>query len=78
MEENKITFRDLNIISPQILKALDMLEFTYPTEIQEKAIPVVYSGRDCIGQAQTGTGKTFSYAIPIIESVDITDDHIQA
>lgn len=78
MEENKITFRDLNIISPQILKALDMLEFTYPTEIQEKAIPVVYSGRDCIGQAQTGTGKTFSYAIPIIESVDVTDDHIQA
>lgn len=78
MEENKITFKDLNIISPQILKALDMLEFTYPTEIQEKAIPVVYSGRDCIGQAQTGTGKTFSYAIPIIESVDVTDDHIQA
>ena len=78
MEENKITFKDLNIISPQILKALDMLGFTYPTEIQEKAIPVVYSGRDCIGQAQTGTGKTFSYAIPIIESVDVTDDHIQA
>ena len=44
MEENKKTFRDLNIISPQLLKALDILEFTHPTEIQEKAIPVVYSG----------------------------------
>lgn len=76
--DEKITFRDLNIISPEILKALDTLEFTYPTEIQEKAIPVVYSGRDCIGQAQTGTGKTFSYAIPIIEGVDVTNDSIQA
>ena len=78
MEENKKTFRDLNIISPQLLKALDILEFTHPTEIQEKAIPVVYSGLDCIGQAQTGTGKTFSYAIPIIESIDTTSDQIQA
>ncbi len=78
MEEIKKTFRDLNIISPDILKALDMLEFSYPTEIQEKAIPVVYSGQDVIGQAQTGTGKTFSYAIPIVESVDVKDDHIQA
>ena len=73
----KTTFRDLNL-SPLLLKALDQIGFTYPTEIQEKSIPVVMAGYDFIGQAKTGTGKTLSYAIPLIEKVDVSNPHVQA
>lgn len=54
-------------IAPKILEALDRLKFVIPTPIQHKAIPVGLAGTDVIGVAQTGTGKTLAFAIPIIQ-----------
>jgi len=59
-------FEDLNIIEP-ILKALKDQEYTEPTLIQEKAIPVILERNDVLGSAQTGTGKTAAFAIPILQ-----------
>ncbi|TDF95380.1 DEAD/DEAH box helicase [Paenibacillus piri] len=61
-----MTFNDLNII-PAILKALSKENYTKPTPIQEQAIPAVLAGRDLLGCAQTGTGKTAAFAVPIIQ-----------
>ncbi len=54
-------------IAPKILEALDRMKFTIPTPIQHKAIPIAAEGKDIIGVAQTGTGKTLAFAIPIIQ-----------
>ncbi|MDD4956793.1 MAG: DEAD/DEAH box helicase [Candidatus Omnitrophica bacterium] len=54
-------------IAPKILEELDRLKFTKPTPIQHKAIPVAIEGADIIGVAQTGTGKTLAFAIPVIQ-----------
>jgi len=54
-------------IAPKILEVLDRLKFTQPTPIQHKAIPIVIDGADIIGVAQTGTGKTLAFAIPVIQ-----------
>lgn len=59
------TFEDLKI-SKSVLKAIEELGFTEPTPIQEKAIPMIRSGVDVLGIAQTGTGKTAAYLIPLI------------
>lgn len=64
-------FTELNIIQP-IQRALTEAEFTSPTEIQRKAIPVVMSGRDVLACAQTGTGKTAAFAIPILQQLQQT------
>ncbi len=61
-----MTFNDLNI-APAILKALSKENYTAPTPIQEQAIPAVLAGRDLLGCAQTGTGKTAAFAVPIIQ-----------
>lgn len=61
-------FEDLNLSEP-ILKAVEKKNYATPTPIQEKAIPVVLSGRDMLGIAQTGTGKTAAFAIPIIQQL---------
>ncbi len=61
-----MTFNDLKII-PTILKALSKENYTAPTPIQEQAIPAVLAGRDLLGCAQTGTGKTAAFAVPIIQ-----------
>jgi ATP-dependent RNA helicase RhlE len=58
-------FEDLKI-SKSVLKAIEELGFTEPTPIQEKAIPMIRSGADVLGIAQTGTGKTAAYFIPLI------------
>jgi len=60
-----MTFGDLNLNGP-LLSALADLGFTTPTTIQQKAFSVVMSGRDVCGIAQTGTGKTFAYLLPIL------------
>ncbi|MBD5548542.1 MAG: DEAD/DEAH box helicase [Lachnospiraceae bacterium] len=67
--ENKLRYRDSGI-HPDILKAVEEMGFETMTPIQEKAIPVLLEGKDIIGQAQTGTGKTAAFAIPMIQSVD--------
>lgn len=61
-----MTFNDLKII-PEILKALAKENYTTPTPIQEQSIPSVLAGKDLLGCAQTGTGKTAAFAIPIIQ-----------
>lgn len=61
-------FQDLNLNTP-LYNALDDLGFTTPTPIQAEAFNVVASGKDMVGIAQTGTGKTFAYMLPIIKSL---------
>jgi ATP-dependent RNA helicase RhlE len=61
-----MTFSQLNLITP-ILKALQAEGYETPTPIQEQAIPVVLQGRDLLGCAQTGTGKTAAFSIPILQ-----------
>ena len=61
-------FKDLDIIKP-ILKALEDSGYEKPTEIQKKSIPVVLKGKDILGCAQTGTGKTAAFAIPILQNI---------
>ena len=62
-------FTDLDV-NPKILKAIADMGFEEMTPIQARAIPEALSGRDLIGQAQTGTGKTAAFAIPILDKVD--------
>lgn len=64
-----MTFTDLNIIEP-ILRALEVEGYSTPTPIQELAIPTLLKGRDLLGCAQTGTGKTAAFAIPMIQHLD--------
>jgi len=59
-------FKDLKIIAP-ILKALEEEKYTVPTSIQAKAIPPIINKNDVLGSAQTGTGKTAAFAIPILQ-----------
>jgi len=61
-----MNFTDLGL-GPEILKAVDDVGYTTPTPIQVKAIPYVLMGRDVLGCAQTGTGKTASFTLPMIE-----------
>jgi len=59
-------FKDLNVM-PDIIRALEKESYEIPTPIQEKAIPVILEGRDLLGCAQTGTGKTAAFAIPTLQ-----------
>ena len=63
-----MTFEELNLTNP-ILNALNDLGFYFPTPIQEKIFPLVMSGKDVVGIAQTGTGKTFAYLLPILRQM---------
>lgn len=63
-----MTFQELNIISP-ILKAVAHEGYEVPSPIQEQAIPVLLEGKDMLASAQTGTGKTAAFAIPIIQAL---------
>lgn len=64
-------------LSADMQKALELAGYEEATEIQEKAIPIALEGRDILGQAQTGTGKTAAFAIPIIENTDVDNKDIQ-
>lgn len=68
------TFAALNL-RPELQRALDVMGFTTPSPIQEKAIPVILTGKDVIGQAQTGTGKTAAYAVPIVEQLTLNQEN---
>ncbi|MFS0557200.1 DEAD/DEAH box helicase [Brevibacillus sp. 179-C9.3 HS] len=65
-------------IRKELIHALQENGITEPTPIQEKAIPVVLEGKDVISQAQTGTGKTLAFVLPILEKVDTQATHVQA
>ena len=64
-----MSFSSLQLSQP-ILKALTDLDYTQPTPIQEKAIPVILSGKNLIAAAQTGTGKTASFVLPILQKLN--------
>ncbi|HWO47467.1 MAG TPA: DEAD/DEAH box helicase, partial [Solirubrobacterales bacterium] len=70
-------FKDLGL-SPDIQQALDELGFEEPTPIQEQAIPELLGGHDVIGQAQTGTGKTAAFGLPLLQYLDPNNDEVQA
>ena len=61
-----MSFSDLGL-SPEVLRAVEDAGYTVPTPIQEQAIPYVLMGRDVLGCAQTGTGKTASFTLPMID-----------
>lgn len=64
-----MTFSDLKLIKPLVL-ALDKIGYTTPTPIQQQSIPAILEGRDIFGCAQTGTGKTAAFALPILQLLD--------
>jgi ATP-dependent RNA helicase DeaD len=71
------TFKELGL-SDTLLDALRHLGYENPTPIQEEAIPGLLEGRDIIGQAQTGTGKTAAFGLPLLQYIDIDDPEVQA
>jgi ATP-dependent RNA helicase DeaD len=70
-------FKDLGL-SPDIQQALDELGYSDPTPIQEQAIPELLGGHDVIGQAQTGTGKTAAFGLPLLQYLDPGNEEVQA
>jgi ATP-dependent RNA helicase RhlE len=64
-----MTFKELNLIAP-LLQALETEGYTQPTPIQEQSIPVILERKDLLGCAQTGTGKTAAFALPILQILD--------
>jgi ATP-dependent RNA helicase DeaD len=71
------TFADLNLPAP-ILKALKDVGYETPSPIQAATIPLLMEGRDVLGQAQTGTGKTAAFALPTLARIDIKQQGVQA
>ena len=72
-----VKFEDLQI-NDNIKRAVIEMGFEEPSPIQAQSIPVILSGKDVIGQAQTGTGKTAAFSIPILEMVNPEDKNLQA
>lgn len=67
-----MTFQDLNLTTP-LLNALNDMGITHPTPIQEQSSPVILSGRDMVGIAQTGTGKTLAYLLPVLKMLKYSE-----
>ncbi|GHI01539.1 DEAD/DEAH box helicase [Neobacillus kokaensis] len=65
-------------ISKKIVDTLQSNGIVNPSPIQEQAIPIIVKGQDIIAQAQTGTGKTFAFILPILEKIDRSAEHVQA
>jgi len=76
-ESSEATFADLGLSEP-LLRAVTDEGYTTPTPIQARAIPVLLRGRDLLGQAQTGTGKTAAFALPLLHSIDPSVSAVQA
>ena len=71
--KSKKTFTEIGI-NEQLVKAVTELGYTHATEIQERSIPVLISGtKDFIGLAQTGTGKTAAFGLPLLQLIKTTD-----
>jgi ATP-dependent RNA helicase DeaD len=75
--ENQISYKE-SAIDERIIRAVEEMGFENMTPIQAQAIPVMLEGRDIIGQAQTGTGKTAAFGIPVIQSIDVNNKALQA
>ena len=76
-EEVKIRY-DESGLDERIIRAVTEMGFEYMSPIQAAAIPVMMEGVDIIGQAQTGTGKTAAFGIPLLQKVDPDNKHLQA
>ncbi|WP_315582777.1 DEAD/DEAH box helicase [Actinomyces viscosus] len=76
-QDDEITFADLGLPG-DLLKAVTDMGFVTPTAIQKEAIPVLLAGRDVVGVAQTGTGKTAAFGLPLLDAVDSRDSVVQA
>ncbi|MEF9992646.1 MAG: DEAD/DEAH box helicase [Romboutsia sp.] len=72
-----MNFKELGI-SDDIIKLLDKSGITSPTPIQEESIPFINEGKDVIAEAQTGTGKTLAFLLPILENISSGKNHVQA
>ncbi|MCT7976819.1 DEAD/DEAH box helicase [Laspinema olomoucense] len=72
-----VSFQSLGL-SEERVQQLEKLGFTEPSPIQEQAIPKLMAGLDVAGQAQTGTGKTAAFSLPILEQMDVNDKNVQA
>ena len=72
---NIIKFEDLPI-SDDIKRSVVEIGFEEPSPIQAQSIPVILTGKDVIGQAQTGTGKTAAFSIPVLEMVDPEEKNV--
>ena len=79
MRSNRLetSFESLGL-EPQLIQVVAQLGFTQPTPIQNAAIPALLSRRDVIGQAQTGTGKTAAYALPMLQGLQTGRRGVQA
>ena len=76
-EEEKLRY-DESGLNEKIIRAVSEMGFEYMSPIQQAAIPVMMQGKDIIGQAQTGTGKTAAFGIPLLEKIDPDNKHLQA
>ena len=65
-------------LNRDLLRAIEELGYTEPTAIQTQAVPVLLAGNDLLGQAQTGTGKTAAFALPLLNMIDPKDKTVQA
>ncbi|MGB3962971.1 MAG: DEAD/DEAH box helicase, partial [Tepidanaerobacteraceae bacterium] len=74
---SQMKFEELNL-SKELLKAIDDMGFEEATPIQAQTIPYIYKGKDVIGQAQTGTGKTAAFGLPILDMINSRDKSQQA
>src|SRR2546430_9867391 len=77
MTEARVSFAELDL-APEVLDAVRDAGYTHPTPIQQQAIPLALEGRDLIGLAQTGTGKTAGFTLPIIHNLitaPVTDEN---
>jgi ATP-dependent RNA helicase DeaD len=68
--ESSIRFQDLALSAP-VLKAIDEVGYEFPSAIQAQSIPPLLEGRDLLGQAQTGTGKTAAFSLPLLSRLDL-------
>ena len=66
---SQITFQSLELL-PEVLQAVEEAGYSHPTDIQIQSIPHLMMGKDIIGQAQTGTGKTAAFALPLLSIIN--------
>ena len=71
------SFHDLGL-APEVLAVVESLGYEEPTPIQVRAIPLLLAGRDVIGRAATGTGKTAAFALPLVQRIDTSASRVQA
>ncbi len=76
-ETNEISFAEFGL-KDELIKAINELGYEIPSPIQQKTIPLLLEGKDIIGQAQTGTGKTAAFALPVLQHIDTKTSRVQA